>query len=68
MRTWEEYYRVDRKENSGVDFSDWLDTYQIVVISTNEVVGTYKDYKYARKQAKHKFKKIVKRVERILLG
>lgn len=36
--------------------------------STGKVVGTYDDQSYAIKQAKHKFKRYVKKVERMLLG
>lgn len=65
---WEEHFKIVRKENCGLDFSDWNDEYELVLISTGEVVGKYKDETYARKQAKYKFKKISKQVEKILLG
>lgn len=69
MNKWDQYFKiVDVDKSDENDF--WMDNheYQLVVISTGEVVGTYKDEKYAKKQAKYKFKRLASQVEKILLG
>lgn len=68
---WSDYFDIVVKEQD--DYvglrAAWLDPeWNLIVKGTNEVVGTYRDYKYAIKQAKYKFKKISSRVEKILLG
>lgn len=42
--------------------------YEIIEISTSKVIGTYKDYKYAIKQARYKYKKIITKIDKILLS
>lgn len=55
--------------NNGTDDDPFADPiYELRIISSDELVGTYNDFKYAKKQARFKFKKITKQVEKILLG
>lgn len=69
MTKWNEYFKIVDNDKSDIDNFEWDNhEYQIVIIATGEVIGTYKDERYAIKQAKHKFKRIVSQVEKILLG
>lgn len=67
MNKWNDYFQiieVDREEHEM-----WYAyEYKLVVIANQQVVGTYKDEKYAKKQAKYKFRRILKQVEKTLLG
>lgn len=71
MTKWQDYFDVVPVTPKDQDASDWMLGYnqEYAIVDKNDVViGTYKDYKYAIKQAKYKFKKIMSGVERILLG
>lgn len=59
MNKWQDYFELSAKSWNEI---------ALVVKGTNEVVGVYVDAKYAKKQAKYKFKKITKKVEKALLG
>ena len=72
MHKWSDYYRIVRVQTVDRDMSAtaWmLDdywTYELHDIYGN-VIGSYKDYQYAKKQAKYKFKKMQAKLEKILL-
>lgn len=67
MTKWEDYFKVEE-----VDFDQWdkqyPNTIKLSIRSTGQIIGWYKDSRYATKQAKYKFKKIMKQVEETLLG
>ena len=64
---WDDYFNIETEYINDGDYHSHYQ-YKIVVKATKEIVGTYKDNRYAIKQAKYKFKKISNRVEKILLG
>lgn len=67
MNKWQDYYKIEEIFYQDGDLGSMF-VYNVVIISTCEVVGKYKDEHYARKQAKYKFKKIANKVEKMLLG
>lgn len=67
MTKWQDYFKivdVDREEHDMF----YTFEYQLVVIANDKIVGTYKDEAYAKKQAKYKFRRMLKQVEKTLLG
>ena len=52
---WTDYYKIVEFDPSAGQ--DWMTDveYHLVVNATDEVVGKYKDHKYAKKQAKYPF-------------
>lgn len=66
MNKWEDYFNIREKDMEEDSFFTWPG-YELVITSTDTVIGHYKDFKYAKKQAKFKFKKMMRSVERILL-
>lgn len=46
----------------------WPYKYKLLYKPTNEIVGEYGDEQYAIKQARYKYRKHIKKVEKILLG
>jgi len=73
MKTWEDMFviaRVQVQKRGQKRFNLWNiadDEFHLTLISSNEVVGRYKDYKYCVKQAKYRFRKAMNKVERTLL-
>jgi hypothetical protein len=71
MTKWQDYFKVvqvDEEGNSDPDSWTWGDEFKFELHDpSGKVVATYKDQKYAVKQAKYRFKKLQKRVEQILL-
>ena len=73
MNKWNDYFKIvqteteQSRENSATSWM--LDEYYHYELHDpdGKVVGTYKDLKYARKQAKYKFKKLMTKLENILL-
>ncbi len=61
---WDDYYKIVMS-----DSENWDDpiTYKILRAADHKVIGEYKDFKYAKKQAKYKFKRMMANVEKILL-
>lgn len=75
MTTWKDYFKIVEVDNpdykQGADASDWLlGVYSVYQLHDpdGKVIATYKDYKYAKKQAKYKFRKMISKLEIILLG
>ena len=74
-REWRSMFRVEMvQERATVKFGffnvptkQMVAFYQIVENDTDEVVGKYNDYIYACKQAWYKYKKRLRKVEKILL-
>ncbi len=69
---WNDYFKIVQIENARSDMSasDWLlDQYYAYEIRDpdDKLIGTYKDHKYAKRQAKYKFKKLMAKLEKILL-
>lgn len=65
---WDDYFYIKCEYlNKEIVFESHY-IYKVVIKNTDEVVGTYNDERYAKKQARYKFKKIASKVERILLG
>lgn len=74
MNKWDEYFRIVTIENpkrSGerwtIDFDEPYELYELHD-PTGKVVATYKDFRYAKKQAKFRFKKLQAKLEKILLA
>lgn len=73
MNKWQDYFEIqdalaDPDSLDSIKHWDFKSRYKLIDKSTGKIIGRYQDDKYARKQAKYKFKKMAKRVERILLG
>lgn len=72
MNKWNDYFKIveteDGREKSATSWM--LDEYYVYELHDPEgkVVGSYKDLKYAKKQAKYKFKKLMAKLEKILLA
>ena len=64
MLKWQDFYKITQ-EHPEDHYMGW--EYHVTEIATGKVVGRYGDLAYATKQAKHKFNKMQKRVEQILL-
>ncbi len=66
------YYRVVKNltEDPVDDYSfEYREQYYIVDIASNEkLYGPYRDYGYAKKQARRKYKKVVRNMERALMS
>lgn len=69
MTKWEDYFELSviTPEDKQYTSSQWWHM-SLKIKSTGESIGVYRDRKYAVKQAKYKFKKLVKQVEKALLG
>lgn len=67
MQGWEEYFEIKEVFYEDGDFGSRY-TYSLIIRATGEVIGNYRDIMYAKKQARHKYKKISKKIERILLS
>lgn len=69
---WEAYYVVVREENyiDDGDIGSYYDTKFVIVDknSKEKVSGPYRDYSYARKQARRRYKKLVRNMERALMS
>lgn len=64
---WKTLFRVDRRDEKVTQTDGWpmLKTmYVIINIHTEEVCGTYRDIRYAVKQARRKYKKLIRLMER----
>ncbi len=68
MKNWQEYFYIATIDCRTNDDPFEPDMYELRIISNDEVVGTYNDVNYTKKQARYKFKKISKKLEKILLG
>lgn len=72
MNKWNDYFKIVQIEeipSSGA--TPWmLEEYYSYELHDpfGRIVATYKDEKYAKKQARYKFKKIMAKLERILLA
>lgn len=75
MNKWSDYYKIVEIENPDYDPEKWMlfddnmpwKLYQIIDPS-DTTIGTYRDFKYAKKQAKYKFKCLQAKLEKILLA
>lgn len=70
---WNDYFKIIIVDSAGNEPGDddwlWGDERQFQVRDPdNKLIGTYKDEKYAKKQAKYKFKKLTAKLEKILLS
>jgi hypothetical protein len=71
---WSDYYKIVQIDIPQEEWNDdiFSDDYAWWKFELHDpdgrVVGTYRDYKYAKKQAKYKFKTIMAKVERLLLA
>jgi hypothetical protein len=66
-QTWTTLFEVkERWLEDGDIGSCWL--YDIINIHSSSVIGTYKDRKYAKRQARYKYKKIVKLTEKSFMS
>lgn len=77
MTKWEDLFEVMMEEEGEIKpYSRWnaymLENHPAPFVIYNKhsrtIAGRYRDYTYACKQAKRKFKKIVRALERKLLG
>jgi hypothetical protein len=68
MDKWSDYFEI-RVLNQEADLHYTVDyIYQLVVKNTGKVIGTYNSKRYAERQAKLKFQRILDKIEKILLG
>lgn len=67
---WKDYYKIVLVEDASSATNWMLDDNQKYEIRDyqDNLIGTYKDKKYAIKQAKFKFKKLQAKLEKILLA
>lgn len=69
---WESYYVVAREEAviEDGDLGSYYDTKYLILDknSKEKVAGPYRDYSYARKQARRRYKKLVRNMERALMS
>lgn len=68
MKNWQDYFYIVAIDCRTYDDPFEPDMYELRIKSNDEVVGTYNDGNYAKKQARYKFKKISQKLEKILLG
>ena len=62
--TFEVKQRSERYEDGDLG-STFIDVYDIINIHSGQTVGTYMDACYAKKQARRKYKKLAKLVEKL---
>lgn len=69
MKDWKNFFEIKEIDVSEEDNWMW-DNYEYHLINkhSGEVIGKYKDQRYAEKQAKYKYKKILRKLEKTLLG
>ncbi len=74
MNKWNDYFRIVTIENPkrsrehwSIDFDEPYELYELHD-PAGKVVATYKDFRYAKKQAKYRFKKLQAKLEKILLA
>lgn len=68
--SWKSYYAVVQDRQAVDDLGYYYDKkYYIVDRNTREKLhGPYRDYTYAKKQARHRYKKVVRNMERLLMS
>lgn len=72
---WEEFFKIVTIENPAYTADSWIhdmearEPWSLFQVTDPDglVVGTYKDFKYAKRQARYKFKKLQAKLEKILL-
>ncbi len=81
-KKWEEMFAIKLREEEetnrtiadkflgivGLDGNHSRSVWHVVDKRTKETIGSYQDRDYAIKQAKHKHRKIMNSIERMLLG
>lgn len=74
MNKWDDYYKIVmvdnfRDQNGSYKIYDLDEPYYLYQLHdpSGVIVATYKDPKYAKKQAKYKFRKLQAKLEKILL-
>lgn len=74
---WQEVFKIEiretKPEKPGILGTKLFHKYAVekfalIDIRTKEVIGLYDDYKYAKKQARYRYKKIINKIDRMLLG
>lgn len=60
---WDLHYKIQR----SVDFEEFIVKFLVIRLHDNVIIGAYRDFRYAKKQAKFRFKKMQKKVEKLLL-
>lgn len=66
---WEDIFELKYDtETGGMDMHTVNAKFVLIEKASGKVVGAYDDQMYAIKQARHKFKRYMKRIERMLLG
>jgi len=74
LNKWNDYFKIVQVENlprGGQSATSWmLEEYLSYEVRDpdDKLIGTYKDQKYAIKQAKYKFKRLQAKLEKILLA
>lgn len=70
MKDWKNFFEIKEFTSSHEDDHWVFDNYEYHLINkhSGEVIGKYKDQRYAEKQAKYKYKKILRKLEKTLLG
>jgi hypothetical protein len=71
---WNDYFKIECVENPAmqdITASNWMleDYYKYELRDPDgNLIGSYKDFRYAKKQAEYKFKKMMAKLEKILLA
>jgi hypothetical protein len=76
LHKWTDVYRVvekpiislDSENEYLVDHPSSMYRYEIIEINSSKIIGSYQDYRYAIKQARYKYKKLIAMIEKILLS
>ena len=65
--TWKTTFEIKlrREHRDDAHGRTVLSLYDIINIHSGQVVGTYKDERYAKKQAKRKYKKLIRLIEKL---
>ncbi len=68
MNDWQSVYKVEPVDDPDPeDPYPWNAYTQVVNILTGEIVGKYKSMHYAKRQARYRYKKELKKIEKALL-
>lgn len=61
METWHPYQGVGQ-------YDIYAEQWELIYKSTGQMIARYRDFKYARKQARYRYRKSLKKIEKILFS
>ena len=70
QQEWETHFRVEeRRRNRDTRFGEVSEPHWVIVnILSGDEIGEYRDHSYARKQARRKYKKLVRFMEKTFMS